>query len=149
MATHRPHFTDVLVVDDEPHIGVLFIDFLTEAGYTVTSAQDGQEALALLDGGLRPRLVVTDMKMPDLTGAQLAEAVRARPRASSPPVAVMSGDPDALEDVDGVVAKLEKPFSVAAVIDLIRQTGSSRGGPGPSVARTLAGWKDVDQRPLS
>ena len=134
MATYRPQFTDVLVVDDDPHIGILFIDFLTEAGYTVTSAQDGQEALALMDGGLRPRLVVTDMKMPDLTGAQLAEAVRARPRASSPPVAVMSGDPDALEDVDGVVAKLEKPFSVAAVIDLIRQTGSSGGGPGPSVS---------------
>ena len=132
MTTHRPQFTDVLVVDDDPHIGILFIDFLTEAGYTVTSAQDGQEALALMDGGLRPRLVVTDMKMPDLTGAQLVEAVRARPRASAPPVAVMSGDPDALEDVDGVVAKLEKPFSAAAVIDLLRQTGSS--GPGPSVS---------------
>ena len=129
MAAPRAQVTDVLVVDDDPHIGALFVDFLTAEGYTVTSVQDGQEALALLDAGLRPKLVVTDMKMPDLTGAQLAAAVRARPQASAPPIAVMSGDPNAMEgveEVDGVVAKLDKPFSVAAVIDLLRQTEATR-----------------------
>src|SRR4029079_2353870 len=80
------------------------------------------EALALLDGGLRPRLVVTDMKMPDITGDQLADAGRARPQASSTPVALLSSNHDAMEGVDGVVAKLDKPFSVAAVIDLLRQS---------------------------
>lgn len=123
MAKPRVRLTDVLVVDDDPHIGALFIDFLTAEGYAVTSAGDAQEALALLDGGLRPRLVVTDMKMPDVTGAQLADAVRARPQASSPPVALMSGDHDSMEGVGGVVAKLDKPFSVAAVIELLRETG--------------------------
>jgi CheY-like chemotaxis protein len=135
MAKPRVRSTDVLVVDDDPHIGALFVDFLTAEGYAVTSAGDAQEALAPLDGGLRPRLVVTDMKMPDLTGAQLADAVRARPQASSPPVALMSGDHDAMEGVDGVVAKLDKPFSVAAVIDLLRQTGSSREGQPASPSR--------------
>ena len=128
MATPRVQLTDVLIVDDDPHIGALFIDFLTEEGYAVTSARDAEEALALLDGGLRPRLIVTDVKMPDITGAQLADAVRARPRTSSPPVAAMSGDPDALEGINGVVAKLEKPFSVAAVTELLRQTGLSTNG---------------------
>lgn len=110
--------TDVLVVDDEPHIGALLADLLTEEGYTVEVARDGQEALELINHGLRPSLVIADLMMPRLTGAELAAALRAR-RSAAPPIALMSGDHSSLNRVDGVVAKLPKPFPVRAVLDLL------------------------------
>lgn len=66
---------DVLVVEDEPIARLALEQTLTTAGYRVTSAKDGVEALSLLKQD-RHQLVVSDWRMPNLDGASLCQAIR-------------------------------------------------------------------------
>jgi CheY-like chemotaxis protein len=79
----------VLIVDDEPDIREVTSAMLAEDGYEVLTARDGQEALEILPQ-FRPDLVVTDLRMPRLSGFELLKVVRERfPRL---PVIAVSGD---------------------------------------------------------
>lgn len=111
--------TDVLVVDDEEPVLELVTELLSDEGYSVASAPDGQAALELIARGVQPALVITDLKMPRVTGVELAAAIRARHGSDAPPVVLMSADPRWLDDVEGVTAKLRKPFRVEALLDLV------------------------------
>jgi two-component system, cell cycle sensor histidine kinase and response regulator CckA len=107
----------ILVVDDEA-IARRFVErALTQAGFEVILANDGEEALELLR--LAPRkvgLVVTDLVMPGMGGHAFALEVAALP--SPPPVLYMS----AYEAPQGEMAKrfLQKPFSPEALVDAVR-----------------------------
>jgi DNA-binding NtrC family response regulator len=104
----------VLVVEDEPHVRELVRLVLAQGGYEVVAASDAEEALALYRADpARIDLVLSDVLMPGLSGAELA----AQLRAISPeiPVILMSGftgdriDPDSLPpDIE----VLEKPFKL-------------------------------------
>jgi two-component system, sensor histidine kinase ChiS len=113
--------TDVLIVDDEPEVRAFLVELVVGEGRSVAAASDGLTALNLIDDGLRPQLVITDLRMPALSGVELAAAIRARFRDEGPAVALISADHRWLEDVEGVVAKLPKPFPVDSVADLIKQ----------------------------
>jgi CheY-like chemotaxis protein len=65
----------LLVVDDEPSIREVTSAMLAEQGYEVLTAEDGQEALEVLPR-FRPDLVVTDLRMPRLSGFELLEIIR-------------------------------------------------------------------------
>jgi len=79
----------LLVVDDEPDIREVTSAMLAEDGYEVLTARDGQEALEILPQ-FRPDLVVTDLRMPRLSGFELLKIMRERfPRL---PVIAVSGD---------------------------------------------------------
>ena len=68
----------VLVVDDEPEVRSMLADMLATSGHTTFQAAGGKEALAWLDAGQPVDLVLTDLGMPAMTGADVARAVRAR-----------------------------------------------------------------------
>ncbi len=110
---------DVLIVDDEPQIRSLLAELVNDEGHTATLACDGGEALALWDDGFRPQLVIADLIMPRLSGVELAAAIHARARPDVPAIALMSADHQWLADVEGVVAKLAKPFDLDTVADLV------------------------------
>jgi len=65
----------VLVVDDEKNIRMLFRDELEEAGYEVDLAESGKEALDKIDSS-PPDLVILDIRMPDMTGIEVLQALR-------------------------------------------------------------------------
>ena len=65
----------ILVVDDEEDIRLLYQEELREAGYQVTVAADGHEALRMVQQG-RPDLMVVDIKMPGMDGVELLRRVR-------------------------------------------------------------------------
>jgi DNA-binding response OmpR family regulator len=67
----------LLVVDDEPAIRELLQSSLALEGYEVRVAQDGFDALAQMRGAL-PDLIVTDLKMPNMSGFELLSVVRRR-----------------------------------------------------------------------
>jgi CheY-like chemotaxis protein len=84
----KPPFR-LLVVDDEPNILEITSAMLSEEGYEVLTAEDGQEALELLPR-FCPDLVITDLRMPRLSGFELLEIMRERfPRL---PVIAVSGE---------------------------------------------------------
>jgi CheY-like chemotaxis protein len=67
----------LLVVDDDTEIRNLLREFLTLRGYRVWVAQDGQEALALVEQE-RPHLIILDLNMPGMNGVEVLRALRAR-----------------------------------------------------------------------
>jgi PAS domain S-box-containing protein len=97
----------ILLVDDDDEVRGVTGAQLADLGYTVHAARGGTEALALLDAVPEIRLVLTDVAMPGMGGAELARAVRRR----SPhlPVLFMTGHADrALLEGETV---LGKPFT--------------------------------------
>jgi hypothetical protein len=68
----------VLVVEDETLIRLLANDMLSEAGYRVLEARDGQEALTILEVHADVRALFTDVTMPNVDGLSLAKIVSER-----------------------------------------------------------------------
>jgi two-component system, cell cycle sensor histidine kinase and response regulator CckA len=113
----------ILVVEDQENVRVLTRELLESAGYEVIASATPHEALQLATSGDRPiDLVLTDVTMPGMTGAELAAAIRAeRPGL---PVLFMSGLPKALES-DGPGPILAKPFTRASLIAHVSGPGAT------------------------
>jgi DNA-binding NtrC family response regulator len=129
---------DILVVDDESIVRRFTSRVLTEAGYSVVTAQDGAEALKLIHGRTEPvRVVVSDIVMPRLNGVQLLQALS----VSHPdlPIILMSGfAPTQLAD-RGIAAPcsvLAKPFPPELLLAEVRRCidRATPQSPTPSVA---------------
>ena len=73
--------SNILVVDDNPDKLGLIEAALSLAGYHVTTATDGDEALAAIES-YQPDLVITDVMMPRMNGYELAQRIRANPSRS-------------------------------------------------------------------
>jgi len=109
----------VLVVDDEPMIGTTLVRLLTHLGQTAESLTSPEEALRVIAREpQRFSVVVTDMSMPTMTGAELARALREirsdiRVVLSSGTDFVLSGTP--FDDV------LPKPYTVSALSEMLER----------------------------
>src|SRR5919197_2223199 len=68
----------VLFVDDDPSLRELFQASFHAAGYGVRVAKDGFDALAQMQGRLLPDLILTDLKMPNMSGFEFLSVVRRR-----------------------------------------------------------------------
>lgn len=113
-----------LVVDDDEATRKVLARFLIKLGYSVHPASSGEEAVSLLQGGLHPSLVVCDLVMPGLGGAEtMARLKTLEPDAD---VIVTSGflDENSLDGgFAGAKAVLRKPFSmdeVAAAVSRVK-----------------------------
>src|SRR5690606_23930571 len=110
-AMNAPQRTHILVVDDDPDLLRLMQIRLTAAGYSVSTADSGERALARA-GVERPQLVVTDLRMGGMDGMALFEALRAN--HPTMPVIILTAHgtiPDAVAAVQrGVFGYLTKPF---------------------------------------
>src|SRR5262249_42956404 len=78
----------ILVVDDDPATAEFARVVLSDAGYQVTVANDGEAALERL-ATLRPDLILLDMSMPKMTGPQFLENYR---RSFGPPIIAVSAE---------------------------------------------------------
>jgi CheY-like chemotaxis protein/DNA-binding MarR family transcriptional regulator len=83
---------DVLVVDDDLEATEELVEYLTKAGLACRSADDGWAALNLLADGCRPRVVVSDLRMPELDGLQFVEHLRQQTDLEDPDIVFVSGD---------------------------------------------------------
>ena len=102
----------VLVVDDDADIRA-FICKTLEPHFRVTEAGNGREALAAIEEEV-PKVVVSDLMMPEMDGVALLKALRADPRTKHVPFILLSGkgtDKTAIEAMEsGADAYLDKPF---------------------------------------
>ena len=109
----------ILLVEDEPAVRQLFAQALTRAGYAVYEARNGQEAMQLFDRhGDSIDMLLTDMRMPYMGGAELAHQLRGRRRTLK--LLCISGYPGNLDD-DLTVDFLAKPFSRDALLQKVRE----------------------------
>jgi PAS domain S-box-containing protein len=109
----------VLLVDDNRDMRE-YVARLLKPKFSVISAEDGRHALNLIDSGVRPDLVLSDVMMPRLDGFGLLKALRARPLISATPVILLSaraGEEARIEGFDvGADDYLIKPFSARELI---------------------------------
>lgn len=63
----------ILVVDDDPEVREIVAEFLSDFGHEVLSASGGAEAMEILGKTSKLDLVITDVRMPDISGIELAE----------------------------------------------------------------------------
>lgn len=109
----------ILLVEDEPAVRQLFAQALTRAGYQVLEARNGQEAVRLFDEhGDRIDLLLTDLRMPYMGGAELAHQLRGRRRTLK--LLCISGYPGTL-DHDIGAEFLAKPFSRDELLKKVRE----------------------------
>ena len=112
---------EVLVVDDEPNNVELAQVMLTQAGYEVTEAADGQQAVEMC---LFQRFdaVVMDVQMPKMNGIEAMRALRADSRTESLPIVAFSANTDWLEAAfqAGADGFLKKPFKRDELVRAIR-----------------------------
>ena len=122
----------VLVVDDDQAIREMVSAILEDEGYSVRTAADGLEALAAIDA-IRdqdpecPRVMLLDMRMPELDGWGVAR--RLQERGLRIPIVVMTAARDARQWAGeiGADAYLAKPFQLDDLIEAVTQlTGPPR-----------------------
>jgi len=126
----------LLVIDDEPQIRDLFQSSLSTEGYEVRVANDGFAALAQMRRAL-PDLIITDLKMPNMSGFEFLSVVHRRfPQI---PTIAISGEFQLAVEPLGVLADafLAKPFRfeelLAKVAELLREAP-----PRPAIKRDRA-----------
>ena len=104
----------VFVADDDEDILALVAFRLERAGYTVVTAQDGEQALALARER-RPDLAVLDVMMPRLTGYEVTEQLRREEATSRIPVILLTARAQEADVTRGFEAGaddyVKKPFS--------------------------------------
>ena len=127
----------VLVVEDDEDVRDVLVEILRDEGFTVWFAQDGREALEMLSsGGALPEVVLLDLMMPRLNGAELLASARATvPGFSSVPVVVISASGHVGEHQippEAVSAWLRKPFELPELIATM--TAVTRPGSEPSAS---------------
>src|SRR5882724_3990035 len=83
---------DVLVVDDDRDAVEELVEYLSKAKLRCQPAADGWAALQLLADGYRPQVVVTDLRMPELTGMEFAERLSRLGDAERPEIIFVSGN---------------------------------------------------------
>jgi uncharacterized protein (TIGR02266 family) len=117
LATRRT----ILIVDDVPMFRELGSVFLARSGVVIT-ANDGKEGLDLVRRR-RPDLVITDLHMPGMDGAQLCREIKNDPELSSTPVVIMVGSREPSDRGRAVRAGaddlLPKPLSRIALVDTV------------------------------
>jgi len=123
--TARPH-GEVLVVDDDAGVREVLADALHLEGIPVVPVRGGAEALAALDAGLRPSVILLDLLMPGLSGEQLLALLRQHPSARGAAIVAMSASPERLVRIDGPDAKLPKPFDLDTLLETIGRLDSQR-----------------------
>jgi DNA-binding response OmpR family regulator len=123
----------VLIVDDSPDLRSLIAELLAIEGYEAVEAADGAEALRLIDGGLRPQVILLDRNTPLLSGPQFLQAASGLLHGIAV-ILVTGADCDVSHP--SLVATLHKPFEIDVLVRLVQD--HARRGVRPSTGETVS-----------
>jgi two-component system response regulator HydG len=121
MASEAPR---ILIVDDDPGQRSLLNSFLHSQGFETALAESGERALEMLRAG-KFAMMISDVRMPGLTGLETLRRVREEPRMAGLPVLLVTAFTDIREAVaamrDGAVNYLPKPIDLDELLNSVRQ----------------------------
>lgn len=106
---------DILVVDDDPMIVEMLIELLAFEGYAARGTHDGREALQTIFAD-PPALVLLDLQMPQMSGAELIEAL-ARTSFADLPIIIITASPAEVRRIAlaNNIAYMAKPLDLDAL----------------------------------
>jgi CheY-like chemotaxis protein len=115
---------EILVVDDDVDTREMFRQTLELDGYRVALAANGHEALERLRCGLSPALVLLDIMMPVMNGAEMLTELRRDPRFTRTPVVLISAFGPIAESLAALAQSyLPKPVDLERLAELLRRYG--------------------------
>jgi two-component system alkaline phosphatase synthesis response regulator PhoP len=136
--------TRILVVDDEPRITRLVRDYLERAGFAVSAAGTGPEAVQRARAE-RPDLVVLDLGLPGLDGLDVTRALR---RDGDVPIIMLTARDDEADSIVGLELGADdyvtKPFSPRELVARVRAVLRRRTPPGQAGEVLRAGALELD-----
>jgi CheY-like chemotaxis protein len=122
----------VMVVDDEADVRLIARLVLGAAEFDVLEVDSGATAMAELEAGRTPDVILLDVRMPGLDGWAMLRQLRANPTLSDLPVVVFTADmsarsaaPPELRDDDVLITK---PFQADDLLQAVQAALGSRGG---------------------
>jgi two-component system OmpR family response regulator len=128
----------ILVVDDDPHIRDVVRFAFEKTGMTISTAQNGQEALKLFDRGVH-QLVVLDIGMPEMDGLEVCRQIR---KNADTPILFLSAHDEEIDRILGLEIGgddyVTKPFSprelVARVNAILRRARPAPAAPAKTIS---------------
>jgi CheY-like chemotaxis protein len=115
----------ILIVDDEPDLRYILHRIFERAGHDVVEAGHGEAALDSVRAS-PPDLVVTDMMMPVMGGADLIGRLRADPATAQIPILAATGDPRLAKGADAVLSKPYQPQQLLAAANMLLAPKAAR-----------------------
>lgn len=118
----------IMLVEDDRDIRETLVDALADEGYVVRSAIDGVDALAQLEAATTlPQLILLDLMMPRMNGAELCVALGANERLKEIPVVLLSADTQVRAKARAldVAGYLRKPVRLADLFRAVATTIAS------------------------
>lgn len=129
---------DVLVVDDDDAGLCDLTDSLKRAGLACDGVSTGRKALETLMSGARPSVVVTDIRMPELNGIELAQRLTRMEVAEQPEVIFISGNAELDHAVHAIRLRardmLTKPIDLRRLIQIVKEVQLERRASSPPMA---------------
>jgi DNA-binding response OmpR family regulator len=117
--TRVPSSQRILIVEDHADTRASLYQLLTREGFSVLTADNGQQALDLLDGGIRPALILIDLMLPKVSGFDLITHLRTDPELRVIPTVVITAMPkDEVRVIADVV--LHKPLDFEPLVATVR-----------------------------
>jgi len=119
----------VLIVDDEPDVRLVTRVILEAVGYDVDEAEDGERALAALQAGAVPDVVLLDVRMPGLDGWEVLRRLRSGPDPLRLlPIVIFTADIALAEQAPVPLEEREfflgKPFDPDDLVSLVGQAAA-------------------------
>jgi CheY-like chemotaxis protein len=109
----------ILIVDDDADLVAFLFSMLVEEQYSIVAASHGQQALDLLEQGLRPHLILIDLMLPQVSGLDVLNHIRTDPELKAIPRIVITGTSERRAIVaDAVFAK---PFDHQKLLQAIHR----------------------------
>ena len=114
----------VMTVDDSKTMRDMVAFTLRAAGFQVTAAEDGRQAISLLAAN-PVDVVITDLNMPVMDGVALIRALRADPKWRAVPILMLTTESDAAKKTEGRTAGatgwLVKPFNPEKLVEIVNR----------------------------
>jgi DNA-binding NtrC family response regulator len=126
----------ILIVDDDDAFRESLAETLGDLGHVIEQAGSGHDALAMLAGDTRIDCMFLDIRMPDLSGIDVLERLRAMPSRAALPVVVLTAFATSDNTIHamrlGAFEHLTKPVGRDAIASLLRKIeASNRGASSP------------------
>lgn len=115
----------ILIVDDSPSMLMSVSIALRPTGLDIREASSAEAALALLNDGVTPRMILTDLNMDGMSGIELVKQVRKLPGMAFTPIVLLTTESQ--EDLRqtaksaGATGWLVKPFDAAKLLALVKK----------------------------
>jgi len=118
---------EALIIDDSRAIRLVLSRMVADLGYTVAEASNGVEALAQLDGGAQPHVMLVDWNMPEMDGLTFVTEVRRRPYPCTAKILMVTTETEVTQVVKALDAGADeyimKPFTKEAVAEKLQLLG--------------------------